>query len=152
MERLRGSVTDVLSEKFACETVEKYEEALYAAAVKKSKITKISKNKVYAELSYEKLGQIMEAKTKAERKLIMDEINKGVNEWESNFYSEQKEIYKKLMDKSVAKPKAVKGIHRCKERGCDSDEFYVWAQQDRSGDEASSQYRQCAKCGKRRKE
>ena len=95
----------------------------------------------------------MVAKAKADRKLIIDEINRGFGDsWETEFYFKQKENYKKIMDKSVAKPKAIKGIYHCNIKGCNSDEFFTWTQQDRGSDEASSQYRQCAKCGKRRKE
>lgn len=152
MENLRESVRETLSTKFSEETVDKYEEIIYEAAIKKSKMTKTPKTKIYSELSYEKLGQIMVTKVKEERKLIIDEMIKGIGwEWETIFYAKQKENYKKLMDKSMAKPKAVKGVYHCKEKGCDSDEFYTWTQQDKSLDEGSTHYRQCARCGKRRK-
>jgi len=152
MDKLRETVTEVLSTKFTSETAEKYEEAIYIASSKKSKLQKTGKTKIYSQLSYEKLGQIMEAKTKEERKIVLDEINKGIEEWESELYSKQKDEYSKLMDKSVSKPKAVKGVHHCREKGCLSDEFYVWSAQTRSSDEAATNFRQCAHCGKRRKE
>ena len=153
METLRESIREVLSTKFSPETTDKYEEVFYNAAMKKSKKEKTSKNKTYSELSYEKLGQIMMLKTKQERKIIIDEINKGCGwEWSTEFYSKQKENYRKLIDKSVAKPEAIKGVYHCKEKGCGSDEFFTWTAQTRGCDEAATQFRQCAKCGKRKKE
>jgi DNA-directed RNA polymerase subunit M/transcription elongation factor TFIIS len=153
MDSLRETVRETLSTKFSDETVDKYEDVLYNAALKKSKATKMPKNKIYLELSYEKLGQIMVAKAKEERKAIIKEMIDGLDdEWESIFYAKQKENYKKLMDKSVAKPKTVKGVYHCKEKGCGSDEFFVWQRQTKSSDEGMSNFRQCARCSKRKRD
>lgn len=50
------------------------------------------------------------------------------------------------------KPRAIKGIHVCKNGKCRNDEFYCWQLQTRSSDEPMTQYRRCTKCDKVYKE
>lgn len=101
-----------------------------------------------AKALYEILGKLAENKDKMEEICSEDPLE----EWDSCVYSEIDDEYKKSIDKSIAKPKAIKGAYKCKVKGCGSDEFYVWQEQRRSADEGATVMRQCAVCGKRGKE
>jgi len=65
-------------------------------------------------------------------------------------YTDEKNRYHDTLEFNDAKPEAVKGLHVCKK--CKCDEFYIWSSQTRSGDEGTTNYRQCKGCGTRNRE
>lgn len=65
-------------------------------------------------------------------------------------YIPQKNYYHETLRIANTKPEAVKGLHICK--FCKCDEFYIWSAQTRSGDEGTTNYKQCKGCGKRGRE
>lgn len=130
----------------------KYETAIYNMCVRICKDEGEKIEDIYPQIAYDKLGQILMAKTSLDRSKILNDLKNAVEDWDSCIYEHQKFEYSRLMDRSVQKPQAVKGAYTCKYKGCGSDEFYVWSVQLKSGDEGMSQFRQCAICGKRRKE
>lgn len=146
---LRKRSTTVLSSK---KIAEKYETAIYNMAVRVAKRDGQKITEVYPVIAYDKLGQIVVAKTSLERHKILNDLKNAVEDWDSCVYNSPRSEYNRMMDRSIQKPKAVKGVYVCKQKNCGSDEFYVWSQQTRSSDEGMSQMRQCAHCGKRRKE
>lgn len=129
-----------------------YEKAIYNMCVRIVNRDGSKIMDVYSVVAYDKTGQLLNAGTKEERKRIFNDIQETLQDWSSSVYQEEKQEFIKTMDKSVQKPKATKGVYFCKQKGCNSDEFYMWSAQTRSGDEGSTQYRQCALCGKRRRE
>lgn len=70
-------------------------------------------------------------------------------------YTDEKNRYFDTLEFNDSKPEAVKGLHICKGspgKPCGCDEFYIWSSQTRSGDEGTTNYRQCKACGKRSRE
>ena len=152
MKSLRAKVVGVLVDAGGLNkpSAENYEKAIYAFCERQSK-GKVTVDG-YRRLAYDKLGQLIEANNREEREQILKDIRNNVEGWDACVYSKQLEAYTMSMDRSVMKPKAVKGLHKCKEKNCGSDEFYIWSAQTRSSDEGMTHFRQCAKCGKRGKE
>ena len=103
----------------------------------------------YTQIAYDKIGQIFFAKDDFQIQSIIKDIETNVAGWDASVYKVQQNNYNLLLDNSIQKPKAIKGLHKCK---CGNDEFYIWSAQTRSGDEGMTHFRQCAKCGKRGKE
>jgi len=151
LQSFRNSVVEVLVETGGLNrpSAENYEKAIYNMSCRKA--AKPSKE-IYTRIAYDKLGQLVCAKDRVEREKILADIRKDVDEWDACVYSDQLATYTASMDRSVLKPKAIKGLYKCKDKECGSDEFYVWNEQRRSADEGASVMRQCAKCGKRGKE
>lgn len=142
MKKQRELVRKTLEEKLGEKSAAKYENAIFEMSKRDSV--------PYAPLAYEKLGQLMVSSSET-RKEILEDINNSVCRWDCRVYKKQKADYKRILDRSVLKPTAIKGVYFCKVKGCDSDEFYCWAEQRRGGDEGMTQLRACAVCGKRSK-
>ena len=152
MKSLRKLATDTLVDevKLAHAAAVNYEKAIYGMC---SRIDDgAATTKTYTTIFYDKIGQLKTAKDRAHREKILVDIRGDVEGWDSCVYEENLASYNSSMDRSVLKPKAVKGMYKCKVKDCGSDEFYVWQEQRRSADEGMSTMRQCFKCGKRGKE
>jgi DNA-directed RNA polymerase subunit M/transcription elongation factor TFIIS len=135
----REAVVKVLSEKFKEKTAKEYEKKIFDLS------QRIKKE--YALVAYEKAGQIMLAD---DANLILNDIENNRADWDCSTYDAYKKIKEKQYEKILFKPSTVKGVYNCKE--CGSDEFFAWQAQTRSADEGTTQFRQCARCGKRNKE
>lgn len=127
------------------------EKEIYNMCLKISKNEGISVQEIYADLAYEKVGQILTVPKEEIPKIISD-MKKSKEGWDSFIFENERIEYEKQMNRQIQKPTAVKGLYKCKEKGCDSDLFYTWSLQTRSGDEGTTNYRQCAKCGARGKQ
>lgn len=149
MKALRASIITTLmcTGKLNKPSAENYEKAVYAMAERMD-----GTKETYARIAYDKVGQLISAKDRTEREQILADIRKDVDGWDACVYKKQLENYNASMDRSVLKPKAIKGLYKCKDKECNSDEFYVWNEQRRSSDEGATVMRQCARCGKRGKE
>ena len=151
LKTLRASIVDALvSGGLNKPSAENYEKAIYASSGKENGGTPTKED--YAALAYDKVGQLLKAKDRAEREKILADIRTGVVSWDACVYDTQRKAYNAAMDRSVLKPKAVKGLYKCKNKECGGDEFYTWSQQTKSSDEGMSHFRQCARCGQRGKE
>jgi|WetSurMetagenome_2_1015567.scaffolds.fasta_scaffold209283_2 DNA-directed RNA polymerase subunit M/transcription elongation factor TFIIS len=144
MKQLRSKVVAQLTYVVDRPIAVKYEKAIYDMSMRS--------DRDYTSLAYEKVGQLQNANTKTDRLSILKDINNNVDGFDSCVYGECYTNYAERLNKTQEKPKAVKGMYKCKEKGCGSDEFYVWSQQTRGGDEGMTIFRQCQKCGKRGKE
>ena len=121
-------------------------------AVRVAKRDGLKITEVYPVIAYDKLGQIMAAKTSLERHKILNDLKNAVEDWDSCVYNSPRSEYNRMMDRSIQKPQAVTLDEICKFKGCKSNKFYMWSQQTKSSDEGMTQFRQCAECGRRRKE
>ncbi len=151
IEVLRKKVAEVFK-KLGPNTASKYEKAIYNMSVRIAKDSGSKIVPVYSKIAYDKAGQILGAKTRLDRHRIFNDLKNDVEDWDSCIYDAERKEYYKMMDRSVQKLTSLKGVYKCTWKGCKSDEFFVWSAQTRSGDEAMTQYRQCAICNKRRKE
>jgi len=152
MDHKRRSVVRALMKVVGPKSAENYEKAIYDMCSRVAEKDEVECDAVYASLSYEKVGQFVASRSREEREAVFADIRGDVCGWKSAIYKPQYENKMRLLKRSREKPKAVKGDRKCKAKGCDSDEFYVWSQQTRSGDEGMTHYFQCAKCGKRGRE
>ena len=152
MKALRSTIVSTLVDSGGLNkpSAENYEKAIYAMCVRLEKDPPT--RETYSRIAYDKVGQIVSAKDRPAREKIIADMRNDVEGWDACVYDTQRATYNALMDRSVLKPKAIKGLYKCKDKECQSDEFYVWQEQRRSGDEAMSTLRQCAVCGKRGKE
>lgn len=132
-------------------SAENYEKAIYGLSCRLNTNGQWSKE-TYVKIAFDKLGQLITAKDRTAREKILSDIRSDVVGWDACAYDTQRDAYNAATDRSVLKPTAVKGLYKCKNKDCGSDEFYVWSQQTRSCDEAATNFRQCAKCGKRGRE
>lgn len=110
-----------------CETREKYIDLLYES-IKVDQVENIIENIDFEKTHYENFELV---------------------------YTDEKNRYFDTLEFNDAKPEAVKGLHICKGspgKPCGCDEFYIWSSQTRSGDEGTTNYRQCKACGKRSRE
>lgn len=95
----------------------------------------------YTSLAYEKVGEILSGNPKI--------AIENTDQWSSCVYEKEREKYETSVLQSNVKIKPVKGLYKCKNRKCGSDEFYITLEQRRGGDEGMTTVRQCARCGKR---
>lgn len=154
MKTARKNVVVALSEKVKPKTAEKYEKAIFDLAAKSGDV-----KETYPQIAYEKAGQLISAESEDARERIMQDIWENILGWDSCVFKEQNQKYERMMEGSIQKPKATKGIHKChakitagnETRICGSDEFYVWTAQLRSCDEPADLFRQCAYCNTRGK-
>jgi DNA-directed RNA polymerase subunit M/transcription elongation factor TFIIS len=154
----RKTVTKALEELFPTDKAKKYEKAIYDMVLNGPNPS----DATYIRVAYEKLGHFKKVlEEKGDVKTVLKDIDDGVTSYESSVYSTQKVAYEKALSQALQKPKATKGVYVCKnmtvtsdgkQKPCGSDSFYVWSLQTRSGDEGTTVYRQCEKCGKRGKE
>lgn len=152
MDALRQKVRDTLGDKLGPNSSNNYEKAIYRMASEVAKRDGVKVRDVYGSIAFDKVGQIMGAKTKEDRLVVLEEIKESVEGWESESYKPQKDLYTATLDRSVQKPKAIKGLHVCRKKDCRNDEFYYWMVQGRSCDEQMTSMRACARCGTRGKE
>jgi len=124
-------------------SAENYEKAIYM---------RYPDEEDYISIVYDKIGQLRSAGDRVEREKILNDIKNKIESWDACVYVTSKEKYEASLDTSKERTKPIKGMYKCKEKECGSDEFYVWQEQRRRSDEAATIMRQCAKCGKRGKE
>jgi DNA-directed RNA polymerase subunit M/transcription elongation factor TFIIS len=136
----RKIIRKYLRKFFSKEESEKYEDDIY----------KSCGSILYTSYAYEKIGQLVQYKD--DKKMIKKILKDNNIDWNSCIYDQQKKDNNKILDIMMTKPKASKGIYKCRNKECDSDEFFIFQFQTRSGDEGMTTYRQCIKCGKRKKE
>ena len=144
LKECRNEVRKILESKFT--NAKEYEKNIFNL-VKNTNDIVTQDN--YKESAYEKVGQLMCVKNEKEENDIIEDIKNNKIGFESCIYKNYKEKHESMIDKSQERPKAVKGIYKCKQKGCGSDEFYIWSEQKRSADEGMSQMRMCKLCGKR---
>jgi DNA-directed RNA polymerase subunit M/transcription elongation factor TFIIS len=151
MKALRESIIEVLVDGGLNKpSAENYEKAMYDASGRIDGGTPTKDT--YSKFAYDKVGQLRGAKDRTEREKILSDIRKDVEGWDACVYEDQRKAHRSAMDVSVLKPKAVKGLYKCKNPDCKSDEFYTWSLQVNSSDEGMRHFRACAKCGQRGKE
>lgn len=146
----RNSVKKILQTKFS-DDYTKYERKIYNMCIRLAKNDESCIDNIYSEFAFEKCGELLVALDDNAVKTIITDIENDVVSWESCSFDKERLEYEKEMDKSVMKPTPVKGVYFCKEKDCNSDEFYTWSKQTRSADEGTTEFRECAKCGKRGK-
>lgn len=151
ISKLRKCYRAVLEEKLGGKSATMYETAIYNMCVRVAKREEGDIEDIYTEIAYDKTGQLMVASAH-DRVKILNDLKNTVEDWDSCIYFEQQTEYNRSLDRSVQKPVAVEGVYTCGYKGCKSDKFYMWSQQTKSSDEGMTQFRQCAVCGKRRKE
>jgi DNA-directed RNA polymerase subunit M/transcription elongation factor TFIIS len=152
-QKYRDSSLETLCKKFSEESAQKYEDAIYQLSLRLHSINSDDNlDNLYKKTAYEKIGQLMCVENKKDRLAILEDIQNDVIGWDASVFATQFKEYQKRMDRSTQKPKSTKGVHKCKVKRCGSDEFYIWSAQTRSSDEGMSNFRQCARCGDRRKE
>ena len=149
--KVRKSSLRVLKQKLGEKSAVKYETAIYNMCVKIAKRDGEDIEEVYVNVAYDKLGQILTSDALGRSKILND-LKNTVEDWDSYVYFDHQAEYNREIDRSILKVVSVKGVYTCKVKGCRSDEFYMWTAQTKSCDEGSSQFRQCAICGKRKKE
>jgi DNA-directed RNA polymerase subunit M/transcription elongation factor TFIIS len=103
----------------------------------------------YCIVAYEKIGQL---KSGTPSQHVLQDIKKKIKGWGSHVYNPIKNTYENRIFQDNTKIKPVKGMYKCKNKECGSDEFYIWNETRRSGDEGQATIRQCSKCGKRGRE
>lgn len=149
--KIRKSSLRVLKQKLGEKSATKYETAIYNMCVRIAKRDGDDIEEIYTRIAYDKLGQILTSDALGRSKILND-LKNTVEDWDACVYFEHQAEYKREIDRSILKVESVKGVYTCKYKGCKSDEFYMWTAQTKSSDEGSSQFRQCAICGKRKKE
>lgn len=150
MKNIRKSCISSLESFFSPKESAKIEKILFDAANMHHGDENIEE--FYLRFSYEKIGQLASNTSTENVQRILKDSEEGIEGWKSAFYQHYKTQYLYKLDTTMKKPASIKGIYKCKEKDCNSDEFYVWSQQTRSGDEGMTQFRKCAICGKRKKE
>lgn len=164
MKAIRATVVSTLQDTVGPTKAKKYEGVIFALANRLWPVLEDESllDTLYKKIAYEKLGQLLEAKTDEDRTTIIADVEEddgsvyedpdNIINWNDAAYENHRLRYVSEMDRTQQRPKAVKGMYTCKMKGCNSDEFYVWQQVTRSADEGSTNFRQCARCGKRGKE
>jgi DNA-directed RNA polymerase subunit M/transcription elongation factor TFIIS len=147
----RKTITNLLATHLDAEAAQGYERAIFdmCCRIDNAKTPTLT---TYKEMAYQKVGEILDANDKNERLKRYRDVKKDVRGWKSSAYSEPQRAYQQLLSRSVQKPEAVKDTVKCKNKQCDSFDFYKWSQQTRSGDEGMTHFRQCRTCGKRDRE
>ncbi len=168
----RRIITLKLKEYFDFDQAVAYEKAIFLMAQNASGVDPTIRSEsvnldAYNRIAYEKVGEFAIEPDKVKRAINTVEMwdDSGESVWSSPAYEEHETRYYSALDRSQQKPKAVKGVHKCRARVqgsgarpgglpiiCGSDEFYMWSAQTRSSDEGMTHFRQCAKCGARGKE
>jgi DNA-directed RNA polymerase subunit M/transcription elongation factor TFIIS len=145
IRKQRKSIKRILRDEVPGIISKEYEGAIYRA----SRRTGLS----YHNLAYEKSGEIIKYKDDCEKlKEIKDDLDNMIVGFDSAIYREMKRNRESFVSHIMLKPRAIVGLYKCREKGCNSVEFYSWSAQTKSQDEPATIFRQCARCGKRGKE
>ena len=146
----RDECLSLLKSKFGDKKGSLYEKKLYNMCVKQTKISQQDVMTVYREVVYEKIGHIMTLSDDAEQlQSIFQDVDTS---YMTSAYDQYQKTRCQELRKINTKVESVKGLYKCKEPNCKGDEFIIWSEQNRSGDEGMTHYRKCVRCGKRKKE
>jgi DNA-directed RNA polymerase subunit M/transcription elongation factor TFIIS len=166
MKAARATVVTSLTKHFPKDKATRYEKAMFgivtASMSEDDGATDLDDEinmELYASIAYERIAQLINAKNETDRLIIVVDMQRQASEgpydavsWSSTVYDDYKDKYESTLNRSQQRPKPVKGAYICKDPKCKSDEFYMWSSQTRGGDEGMTNFRQCARCGKRNKE
>lgn len=150
MLSLRKATKHALAQKFESEKAKEIEKSFLTLAKKKSKSNGTDISDEYKTICYQRISHFLSCKDD-EVDVLLQEVTDDTceNTWDSVIFDKSKKKQEKQFSVVMFKPKAIKGVHKCK---CGCDEFFMWSQQDRCGDESLTHYRQCINCGQRKKE
>jgi DNA-directed RNA polymerase subunit M/transcription elongation factor TFIIS len=135
---------------FKATTAKNYEAAIFSLSESIASLTEDDIDKIYRNISYEKLGELISARDKEQRMAIFTNIKKGVIGFDSCVYSIIKEKTESHLHEIAEGEEVAEGEFTC--RKCGSSKCSWVSVQTRSGDEAATIFVKCTHCGKRWKE
>ena len=138
----RKSIVKTLKSKFANSTATKIEGSIYRICIALSKEGE-DLIEIYQIHAFEKVGELLTAKTKKERTKILDDIKKKKTGWRSSFYDSIREE-QKLND--VPKITVEEGEFECRNKNCKSKRCRIAQIQTRSADEPMTVCVTCSIC------
>lgn len=148
----RVLIVDVLKTKVGPKAATTYENAIYELVKRKATQSKKSIESIYADIGYQKCGEIMNTTEKEQRDAIYRDLKNNVEGWDSSVYAKQRLEQSLFNQKLQDKGKLTKGAYYCRDKiKCGSDECYSYQQQTRGNDEGATTFIICAKCGLRYK-
>ena len=104
--------------------------------------------KVYNIYAYDKVGQFL-SQPQLKADILKDINNCVVADWKDCVYSKFRENEKRDTSDQISGMKVSKGVFKCKDNTCKSDECYYYTMQTSSCDESMTTYVVCSKCGNR---
>ena len=152
LSKSRKSVTTVLKKHLGDEKeAVKLEKEIYKMCQRLSE-TEYEDNtveEVYDKYAYEKVGDIINADGEEEINNVINDIKKDIIDWESAPYKEFRERRDEENKQIVQGIKTVKSDYKCKNKECGSRECIQVPMQTRSGDEGTTIFITCLKCGRK---
>jgi DNA-directed RNA polymerase subunit M/transcription elongation factor TFIIS len=144
----RKLVRKNLARRYTQKTAHEIEKKIFDLSANVAECMGVEQSDHYLDIAMEKIALADEGATAA---IVKKELSDVVCGWESCIFEKSRQKQQESFSRQLFKPTAIKGLYVCKDRECGSDEFFIWQLQTRSGDEGTTEYRQCAKCGKRGK-
>lgn len=147
MTSIRKATTTTLAEKLGEEIGAKYEKEIYKLCVATWKGGKPSMKdpafvKHVADIEYEKLGMLMTAETKQERKKVLDDIRTQKIGWSSCVFAEVRSELEAVISRASKPPEVAEGVFTC--RKCGGKKTTSIGVQLRSADEPMTNFVTCA--------
>jgi DNA-directed RNA polymerase subunit M/transcription elongation factor TFIIS len=149
-------VSDTLKTKFDKNTSIRYSKRIYescSSLLKRLKFEEDSEtfNEKYAVLAYHYLGQLMSIEDEEEEKKVIEDVSNKKIYWTSHLYIDYVEKINKDNLNFINPPVIHKGLHKCRNPSCKSDQTITFMAQTRSGDEGMTGFSICTRCGSQRK-